>query len=87
MYSPFLILCYVFHHVSLYSKADRIPDQTLLLCNSIKGEVFTFKPSTGQKQVRITGLRNPSSVSYYFYNDTVYYIVCEAYRHRINIYN
>ena len=78
----------VIHTGSLYSNPDGIPDkQTLLLCDDIKGEVFTFKPSTGQKQVRITGLNYPRSVSYIFYNNTVYYIVCEQDRHTIAIYN
>ena len=77
---------FVIHTGSLYSKPDRIPDkQTLLLCDFFKGEVFTFNPSTGQKQVRITGLRDPTSVSYYFYNPTVYYIVCEAGTSMINV--
>ena len=73
---------------SLYNNPDRIPDkQTLLLCDWDKGEVFTFKPSTGQKKVRITGLWYPTSVSYLFYNNIVYYIVCEQGNHRINVYN
>ena len=73
---------------SLYSNPDRIPDkQTLLLCDYRKGEAFTFKPSTGQKKVRITGLRYPISVSYLFYNHTVYYIVCEEGWDRIIVYN
>ena len=42
----------VTHTGSLYSNPDKIPDkQTLLLCDWSKGEVFTFKPSTGQKKV------------------------------------
>ena len=78
----------VIHTGSLYRKPDRIPDkQTLLLCDYDRGEVFTFKPSTGQKKVRITGLRRPRSVSYLFYNNTVYYIVCEYNNHRITVYN
>ena len=77
---------YVTHTGSWYSKPDRIPDkQTLLLCDFFRGEVFTFNPSTGQKQVRITGLRYPTSVSYYFYNNNVYYIVCEAGSQRNNV--
>ena len=73
---------------SLSNKPDRIPDkQTLLLCDYNKGKVFTFKLSTGEKQVRVTGLSYPRSVSYFFYNLTVYYIVCEEGRHRINVYN
>ena len=73
---------------SLYSKPDKIPDkQTLLLCDIYKGEVFTFKPSTGQKQVRVTGLSRPRSVSYLFYNHSVFYIVCEGGTNRINVYD
>ena len=76
----------VLHTGSLYSKPDRIPDkQTLLLCDWDKGEVFTFKPSTGQKQVRVSGLRKPQSVSYFFYNHIVYYIISEGLR--IIVYN
>ena len=79
---------YVTHTGSLYSNPDKIPDtQTLLLCDYSKHEVFTFKPSTGQKKVRVTGLRYPRSVSYLFYNNTVYYIVCEGWGHRIAVYN
>ena len=73
---------------SLYNKPEEIPDkQTLLLCDFSKGEVFTFKPSTGQKEVRVTGLNAPRSVSYLFYNQSVFYIVCEGGRHRINVYD
>ena len=79
---------FVYHTGSLYSKPEKIPDkQTLLLCDYWKGEVFTFKPSTGQKKVRITGLRYPRSVSYLFYNKTVYYIVCKYGSSRITVYN
>ena len=78
----------VTHTGSLYSNPDKIPDkQTLLLCDWSKGEVFTFKPSTGQKKVGIIGLSQPTSVSYLFYNNTVYYIICEELRHRITVYN
>ena len=79
---------WVIHTGSLSNKPDKIPDkETLLLCNRDKGEVFDFKPSTGQKQVRVTGLRWPTSVSYFLYNQTVYYIVCEGGRHRVNVYS
>ena len=79
---------HVIHRGSLSNKPGKIPDkQTLVLCDYMKGEVFTFKPSTRQKQVRVTGLSLPTSVSYFFYNHTVYYIVCESSRHRITVYN
>ena len=78
----------VIHTGSLSNKPHKIPDkQTLLLCDLDKGEVFTFKYSTGQKQVCVTGLSYPQSVSYFFYNQAVFYIVCEEFRHRINVYN
>ena len=78
----------VIHTGSFSNKPEKIPDkQTLLLCDWDKGEVFTFKPSTGEKQVRVTGLRYPQSVSYFFHNQTLFYIVCESLRHRINVYN
>ena len=78
----------VMHYGSLSSKPDQISDkQTLLLADEVKHEVFTFKPSTGEKQVRITRYGSPASVSYFFFNDTEYYIVTEAFNDRINIYN
>ena len=41
---------------------DKNPDkETLLLCDLGKGEVFTFKLSTGQKEVRVTSLKMPRS--------------------------
>ena len=79
---------HIVHKGSLHSKPDKIPDkQTLLLCDIGNGEVVTFKPSTGQKKVPITGLITPRSVSYLFYNNTVYYIVCEEDRHMVTVYN
>ena len=81
-------VAWVIHTGSLSNKPDMIPDkQTLLLCDWLKGEVFTFKPSTGEKQVRVTGLGLPRSVSYFFHNQTVFYIVCKFDRHRITVYN
>ena len=78
---------YVIHSESLYSIPEKIPDkQTLLLCDWRKGEVFTFKP-TGEKKVCVDGLIGPRSVSYFFHNQAVYYIVCEQWQHRINVYN
>ena len=78
----------VVHLGSLSNTPEKIPDkQTLLLCDVSKGEVFTFKPSTGQKKVHVKGLDHPSSASYFFINKTILYIVCEAWGHRINVYN
>ena len=78
----------VMHTRSLYREPGEIHDkQTLLLCDREKGEVFTFIYSTGQKKVRITGLIKPTSVSYFFHNQNVFYIVCEGWGHKINVYN
>ena len=76
------------HTGSLYNEPEKIPDKdTLLLCDFNKGEVFTYKLSKRQKQVRITGLINPRSVSYLFKDNTTFYVVCEMGRNRINVYN
>ena len=76
----------VTHTGSLYSEPDKIPDkQSLLLCDMDKGEVFTFKPSTRQKQVPMTSVWNPISVSYLFHNHTTFHTVCAGGRHEINV--
>ena len=73
---------------SLYSDPDLIPDKdVLLLADSWKNEVFTYNMSSHQKIVRIRGIRNPSSVTYSFYNNTTFYIVCVQKEHSINVYD
>ena len=78
---------FVINSGSLYSKPEKIPDkQTLLLCDYYQDEVFTFKPSTGQKKVRITGLSYPRSVSYLLYNNNIFN-VCDSGNQSITVYN
>ena len=73
---------------SLYSDPDLIPDKdVLLLVDSGKNEVFTYNMTSHQKIVRIRGIRNPSSVTYSFYNNTPFYIVCVRKEHSINVYD
>ena len=73
---------------SLYSDPDLIPDKdVLLLVDARKNEVFTYNMSSHQKIVRIKGIRNPSSVTYSFYNNTTFYIVCAQGDQSINVYN
>ena len=61
--------------------------ESLLLCDQNQAEVFTFNLSTGEKQVHISGLNGPTSVSYFFKDNMTYYIICESGNHSINVYN
>ena len=86
--SPDVSRSRVIHSGSMYSRPDKIPDsESLLLCDDNKAEVFTFKLSTGEKQVHISGLNGPTSVSYFFKDNMTYYIICESLNHSINVYN
>ena len=65
-----------------------IPDKdVLLLAGSRKNEVSTYNLSSHQKIVRIRGIRNPTSVTYSFYNNTTFYIVCVRWEHSIYVYD
>ena len=76
------------HHGSLWSDPSKIPNtDILLLPDHNKGEVFSYNLTSRHKQVHLTGLSNPSSVSYSFYNNSTHYIVCQFGRHTISIYN
>ena len=70
------------YHPSVITHPD-----LLLLADFRKGEVFSYNVTSKNKQVHLTGLRYPSSVSFMTYNSHLYYIVCEAYRHQVLIYN
>ena len=73
---------------SLYSDPDFIPDKdVLLLADSRKNEVFTYNMTSHQKIVRIRGIPTPTSVTYSFYNNTIFYIVCAHSRHYISVYD
>ena len=76
---------------SLNTKPGNIPDKDILvLCDFTKGEVFTFKLSTKQKQVHLNsshGLVRPSSVSYLLHDNMTFYVVCDSGRHKVNLYN
>ena len=86
--SPDVFRSRAIHSGSLYSRPDKIPDSdSLLLCDQNQAEVFTFNLSTGEKQVHISGLNGPRSVSYFFKDKMTYYIICESGNHSINVYN
>ena len=77
----------VVNYGSLYSDPDSIPDKdVLLLVDNRKNEVFTYNMSSHQKIVRIRRIPNPTSVTYSFYNNTTFYIVCVRWEHSIYVY-
>ena len=80
----------IFHSGSLSVDPSMMPDQDqLLLTDKNKNEVFTYKLSTREKVSRIRKTRGQFiSVSYLFYNKTVFYIVCGYLGdHTVSIYN
>ena len=70
------------YHPSVITHPD-----LLLLADIIKGEIFSYNVTSENKQVHLTGLWRPSSVSFMTYNSHLYYIVCEWGRHQVRVYN
>ena len=70
------------YHPSVITHPD-----LLLLADMIKGEIFSYNVTSKNKQVHLTGLWGPTSVSCMTYNSHLYYIVCERNRHQVLIYN
>ena len=77
------------HHygsLSYHPSVITHPD-LLLLADTGKGEIFSYNVTSKNKQVHVTGLNYPTSVSFMTYNSHLYYIVCEEWNHRVLIYN
>ena len=70
------------YHPSVITHPD-----LLLLADWIKDEIFSYNVTSKNKQVHLTGLRYPISVSFMTYNSHLYYIVCEWDRDQVLIYN
>ena len=70
------------YHPSVITHPD-----LLLLADEYKGEIFSYNVTSKNKQVHLTGLYRPTSVSFMTYNSHLYYIVCEWGRHQVLIYN
>ena len=70
------------YHPSVITHPD-----LLLLADRYKGEIFSYNVTSKTKQVHLTGLSYPSSVSFMTYNSHLYYIVCEWDRDQVLIYN
>ena len=76
------------HYGSLWSDPSKIPNtDILLLPDFYEYEVFSYNLTSKLKQVHLTSLSYPSSVSYSFYNNLTHYVVCQYGIHTISIYN
>ena len=70
------------YHPSVITHPD-----LLLLADEIKGEIFSYNVTSKNKQVHLTGLSGPLSVSFMTYNSHLYYIVCVYWNHQVHVYN
>ena len=70
------------YHPSVITHPD-----LLLLADRHKGEIFSYNVTSKHKQVHLTGLSDPLSVSFMTYNSYLYYVVCERGRHQVLVYN
>ena len=80
---------YYMHHygsLSYHPSVITHPD-LLLLADCNKDEIFSYNVTSENKQVHLTGLGYPTSVSFMTYNSHLYYVVCERNRHQVLIYN
>ena len=70
------------YHPSVITHPD-----LLLLADGDKGEIFSYNVTCKNKQVHLTGLHRPLSVSIMTYNSHLYYVVCERGHHQVHVYN
>ena len=70
------------YHPSVITHPD-----LLLLADWDKGEIFSYNVTSKNKQVHLTGLSLPTSVSFMTYNFHLYYIVYEWGHHQVLVYN
>ena len=70
------------YHPSVITHPD-----LLLLADFSKGEIFSYNVTSKNKQVHLTGLSSPTSVSFMTYNSHLYYIVCESHFDQVFVYN
>ena len=64
-----------------------INNDILLLADSAKGEVFSYNLISKHKQVHLSGLSYPISVSYSFYDNSTHYVVCQHSSDIISVHN
>ena len=68
------------YHPSVITHPD-----LLLLADRGKGQIFSYNVTSKNKQVHLTGLYRPTSVSFMTYNSQLYYVVCH--HHQVRVYN
>ena len=74
------------HHGSLsYHPSVITHPDLLLLVDVYKDEIFSYNVTSKNKQVHLTNLTNPISVSFMTYNSQLYYVVCQTFK--VFIYN
>ena len=76
----------VVNFAPLFHDPTLIPDKDLLLlADSTKHEIFTYRLSTKHKEVHVRGLKHARSVSYIFDNNKIFYLVCGG--NEVRVYN
>ena len=70
------------YHPSVITHPD-----LLLLPDNLKGEIFSYNVTSKHKQVHLTGLDSPYSVSFMTYNSHLYYVVCLLVANQVRVYN
>ena len=78
---------YILHYGSLSSDSSILNTDILLLPDNTKNEVFSYNLTSGDKQVHVTGISRPTSVSYMFSGGSTYYIVAQRESYRITKYD
>ena len=79
---------YMIHYGSLSYHPSVITHPDLLLLAELnKGEIFSYNVTSNNKQVHLTGLNGPTSVSFMTYNSHLYFVVCEHDNHQVLVYN
>ena len=69
------------YHPSVITHPD-----LLLLADNHKGEIFSYNVTSKNKQVHLTGLNGPTSVSFMTYNSHLCYVVSEYLNHQVLVY-
>ena len=82
---PDVLVMVQYGSLSYHPSVITHPD--LLLADWTKGEIFSYNVTAKNKQVHLTGLMHPSSVSFMTYNSHLYYAVWETDRHQVRVYN
>ena len=76
------------NNAPLWSDPSEIPHTDIVhLIDYREKNVFSYNLTSGVKQVHVSGLNGPTSVSYSISDDSIYYIVCEMSNHKIHVYN